>query len=202
MTMLAGSSGTVMTGEMKKELVVMEESLQAAVAGAVREAVRLAVQRGIQQEQQIQQQERKVAEESAIQAAIEAAVRRAVRISLEGSSSGDRQAGQIAVREAVLQAVAGAIRMRVAQRMQGETRQRLGRAVMDSLVSSLDKAFTNAKEDGQDLSKTGLLENQLIGLMKKTIAERLGLSSTGRRERAPRLLEVPRVDGPTSMFDQ
>ena len=61
MTMLAGSSGTVMTGGMKKELVVMEKSLQAAVAGAVREAVRVAVQRGIQQEQA-----RKTAEELSI----------------------------------------------------------------------------------------------------------------------------------------
>jgi len=125
----------------------------------------------------------------------------ALPITSPSCSSGDRQAGQIAVREAVLQAVAGAVRMRVAQRVQGETRQRLGKAVMDSLVSSLDKAFTNAKEDGQDLSKTGLLENQLVGLMKKTVAVRLGLASTGRRERAPRLLEVPRVDSPTSMFD-
>lgn len=99
-----------------------------------------------------------------------------------------------------MQAVAGAVRMRLTRRVEGETRQRMQRAVMGSLLSSLDKAFLNAQEE--DLSGwTASLENQLVRLMKKTVSERLGLANPGKKERAPRLLKVPRVDGPTSMFD-
>ena len=100
------------------------------------------------------------------------------------------------VREAVLQAVAGAIRMRVGQRVQGETRQRMQRAVMSTLLTSMEEAFLNAKDVS---GKTGLVEKQLVGLMKSTVATQLGLGSS---QRTPRLLQVPPVDGPTSMFDQ
>ena len=92
--------------------------------------------------------------------------------------------------------MAGAIRMRVGQRVQGETRQRMQRAVMGTLLTSMDEAFLNAKDDS---GKTGLLEKQLVGLMKSTVARQLGLGSS---QRTPRLLQVPPVNGPTSMFDQ
>ena len=100
------------------------------------------------------------------------------------------------MREAVLQAVAGEIRMRVGQRVQGETRQRVQRAVMATLLTSMDEAFLNAKDVS---GRTDLLEKQLVGLMKSTVATQLGLGSS---QRTPRLLQVPPVDGPTSMFDQ
>jgi len=193
MSMLASTSTKVMTGGMKKELVEMEESLQTAVAAAVSQAVRAAVQRGLREEEE---KSRKTAEESAIQSAVEAAVRRAVRLSLQDQGSGDRQAAQIAVREAVLQAVAGAIRMRVGQRARGnQAEDAEGRH--GHLVDQHGRGpFLNAKDVS---GKTGLLEKQLVGLMKSTVARQLGLGSS---QRTPRLLQVPPVDGPTSMFDQ